>query len=132
MIVLDTHTLVWWVNGDVALSNTAKTAIEAAGQTEGGIVVSSITAWEITMLVQRERLWLTMDVTQWLATVAMIPAVRFVAVDVAIAVQSANLPGEFHNDPADRIIVATSRKLGRALVSKDEKIRAYPHVKTIW
>ena len=56
MIVLDTHTLVWWVNGDVALSDTAKTAIEAAGQTEGGIVVSSIPAWEITMLVQRERI----------------------------------------------------------------------------
>ncbi len=132
MIVLDTHALIWWVNGDTGLSDAAKASIEIARHTMSGIVVSSITAWEIAMLVQRQRLHLTMDVSQWLATIASIPGVRFVSVDVDIAVQSANLPGEFHKDPADRIIVATSRKLGLPLISKDEKIRAYSHVKTIW
>ncbi|MFM0369841.1 type II toxin-antitoxin system VapC family toxin [Paraburkholderia aspalathi] len=131
MIVLDTHTLVWWVTGDPTLSKKAKTAIthEMAG---GEIVVSAISAWEIAMLVERERLLLSMDVSSWLATVSAIEAVRFIPVDVEIATKSVDLPGEFHRDPADRMIVATARKFAVPLVTKDEKIRAYPHVKTIW
>ncbi|CAE6710230.1 type II toxin-antitoxin system VapC family toxin [Paraburkholderia haematera] len=131
MIVLDTHTLVWWVTGDPTLSKKAKTAIahEMAG---GEILVSAISAWEIAMLVERERLLLSMDVSSWLATVSAIETVRFVPVDVEIATKSVDLPGEFHKDPADRMIVATARKFAVPLVTKDEKIRAYPHVKTVW
>ncbi|WP_114815024.1 type II toxin-antitoxin system VapC family toxin [Paraburkholderia kururiensis] len=131
MIVLDTHALVWWVTGDPALSRKARSAIERelAG---GEILVSSISAWEIAMLVEREKLVLSMDVGSWLATVADIEAVRFVPVDPEIAVKSVELPGEFHKDPADRMIVATARKFSVSLVTKDEKIRAYSHVKTIW
>ncbi len=76
MIVLDTHTLVWWVTGDDALSKKAKTAIDH--ELNGGqIIVSAISAWEIAMLVERERLVLSMNVESWLATVAKIDAVRF-------------------------------------------------------
>jgi PIN domain nuclease of toxin-antitoxin system len=88
----------------------------------GQIVVSSISAWEIAMLVEREKLAFSMDVGSWLGTVAQIEAVRL----------SVDLPGEFHKDPADRMIVATARKLAVPLVTRDEKIRAYKHVKTIW
>ncbi len=131
MIVLDTHVLVWWATGDPELSKKAKAAIER--EKDGGeIIVSSISAWEIALLVERERLLLSMDVTSWLAMVGQIEAVRFVPVDVEIAVKSTSLPGTFHKDPADRIIVATARKLAVPLLTKDEKIRAYPHVKTIW
>lgn len=131
MIVLDTHTLVWWVSGDPLLSKKAKSTIEKE-MIGGEIVISSITAWEISMLVERERLHLSMDLGTWIATVAEIDTVRFVPVDVEIAMKSANLPGDFHKDPADRMIVATARKFAAPLISKDEKIRAYPHVKTIW
>jgi len=48
------------------------------------------------------------------------------------APDSCNLPGSFHKDPADRIIVATARKFGAILVTKDEKILNYPDVKSIW
>lgn len=131
VIVLDTHALVWWVNGDDGLSAKARKAIEH--ELDGGeIVISAISAWEIAMLVARERLVLSMDVESWLSTVAQIDAVRFIPVDVEISVKSVNLPGEFHNDPADRMIVATARKLAVSLVTRDEKIRGYRHVKTIW
>jgi PIN domain nuclease of toxin-antitoxin system len=53
-------------------------------------------------------------------------------VDVEVATKSVDLPGDFHKDPADRMIVATARKLAVPLVTKDDKIRAYAHVKTIW
>ena len=131
MIVLDTHTLVWWVTGDVALSSKARKAIERE-QSGGAIIVSSISAWEVAMLVAHGRLVLSMDVSSWLATVAEIEAVRFFPVDVEIAVKSLELPGEFHKDPADRMIVATARKLAVPLVTKDDKILSYPHVKAIW
>jgi PIN domain nuclease of toxin-antitoxin system len=68
----------------------------------------------------------------WLATVKTIPTVRFLSVDIEIAVKSVELPGSFHKDPADRIIVATARNHALALVTADERIRAYPHVRTIW
>ena len=131
MIVLDTHALVWWVTGDPSLSRKAKTAIdrEIAG---GLILVSSISAWEIAMLVGREKLVLSMDVDSWLAAVSTIEAVRFVPVDNEIAARSVDLPGGFHHDPADRMIVATARKFSVPLVTKDEKIQSYAYVKTIW
>lgn len=131
MIVLDTHILVWWVTGDAALSGEAKAVIERE-QNGGEIIVSAISAWEITMLVEKERLVLSMDVSKWLATVAEIEGVKFLPVDVDIANKSVVLPGEFHKDPADRMIVATARKLAAPLVTRDEKIKSYPHVKTIW
>lgn len=131
MIVLDTHALVWWVTGDAELSKKAKAVIERE-QDSGEIIVSAISAWEITMLVEKGRLILSMDVSSWLATVAEIERVKFLPVDMVIANKSVALPGEFHKDPADRMIVATSRKLAVPIVTKDEKIRSYPHVKTIW
>jgi PIN domain nuclease of toxin-antitoxin system len=131
VIVLDTHALVWWVTADPNLSKKAKTAIDR--ELNGGeIVISAISAWEIAMLVEREKLVLSMDVGSWLSTVQSIERVRFVPVDPETAVKSVVLPGDFHKDPADRMIVATARKFAVPLVTKNEKIRAYAHVKTIW
>ena len=131
MIVLDTHTLVWWVTNDAELSEKAKKAIERE-RAGGEVVISAISAWEIAMLVDRGTLAFSMDIDSWLSTVREIPRVRFAPVDVDIAVKSVQLPGLFHKDPADRMIVATARKFAAPLVTKDLKIRAYAHVKTIW
>ena len=132
MIVLDTHTLVWWASGIKAqVSVAAMQAIEAE-MPGGDIFVSSISAWELAMLVDRGRIDLSMDIERWLSVLGQIEAVRFVPMDNEIALKSVALPGEFHKDPADRIIVATARKFAAPLVTADERIRAYPHVKTIW
>lgn len=132
MIVLDTHALVWWVGGDSNLSDSAARRIQQEQEKKGSILISSISAWEIAQLVERGRLLLSMDVSDWMDLVAQIPAVAFVAVENEIAIKSVSLPGEFHKDPADRIIVATARKFAAPLITKDEKILAYPHVKTLW
>ncbi len=131
MIVLDTHALVWWVTGDDRLSSRARHVIERE-QANGELLVSSITAWEIAMLVRRQRLILSMDVAEWLAVASELDALTFVPVDNEIAVRSTELPGELHKDPADRIIVATSRKFGAPLVTVDEKLQDYRYVQTIW
>ena len=133
MIVLDTHALVWWVNGDDHVSAPAAKAIEQEiTRDDGQILISSISAWEIALLVEKERLTLTMDVNDWLKVVAEIDSVRFVALDNDVAVQSVRLPGVFHPDPADRFITALARRHSVPVVTSDTKIRRYKYVKTIW
>ena len=132
MILLDTHALLWWVLGENQdLGRNAREAI-AAERSGGEIAISSISAWEIALLVARGRLGLASDVDSWLATVARVDGVRFIPVDNAIAVASVNLPGELHRDPADRMIAATARHFDIALVTGDKKLRAYPYIRTIW
>ena len=132
MIVIDTHILVWWVSGVETLSTAAKKAIKNTLSNSGEVLVSSISAWEIAMLVEKGSLVLSMDVESWLDEVSQIDGVRFLPIDNEIGVKSTALPGEFHKDPADRMIVATARKLAVPLVTADEKILQYEHVKTIW
>lgn len=131
MIVLDTHALLWWVNDPVALSKPAKMAIDEAVNSRS-VHASFISSWEIAMLVERGRLRLTLDVRDWLCRCEALPFLTFVPVSNAIAVESVRLPDFPHADPADRIIASTALSLGAHLVTKDDKLRNYPHVKTIW
>lgn len=132
MIIIDTHILVWWLNDDNQLSPASKKAIESEIKSEGEILASSISAWEIAMLVERGRLTLSMDVDSWIDLAAQIDFVRFVPIDNKVAIESTRLPGEFHKDPADRLITALARTMSVKLITADEKIRAYKHVKTVW
>ncbi len=132
MIVLDTHVLIWWINNDNKLSTSARKAIESELNVKGTILVSSITTWEIALLIEKERLTLTMDLDEWLQTITDIDAVKFVPVNNELAVHSVRLPGEFHPDPADRIITALARHHSVPLITSDAKIRDYKYVKTIW
>ncbi len=131
MIVLDTHILLWWVNDPTTLSKPAKKAIDAAVKSKA-VQVSCISSWEIALLVERGRLRLALDVRDWLCRCEALPFLTFMPVSNAIAVQSVRLPDFPHADPADRIIAATALSLGAALVTKDDKLRNYPHLKTIW
>jgi PIN domain nuclease of toxin-antitoxin system len=132
VIVLDTHALMWWVSADKQLSAKAKRAIDKEIGNRGKVLVSAISAWEITMLIDRGRLVFTMEIEDWLAAVAAIDCVEFVSVDVNLGVQSVRLPGIFHPDPADRLIVALARHYSASLITADKKIQRYKHVKTIW
>ena len=130
VILLDTHVLIWWVNGDHdKLSGTALSALEREGQTR---LVSAISCWEVAMLVARGRLGLTMDIEHWLALLEAIPELRFLPLTPAVAVAATRLPEPFHPDPADRFLVAQARALNIPLVTADSKIRAYPHLHSLW
>lgn len=131
MILLDTHALVWWVGGDPALSAAAARRIERARRDQT-LRVSAISAWEVAQLVERERLVLTLPVSDWLGLVGQIAGLQWVAIGPEVAAASVSLPGGLHKDPADRFLVATARQLGATLITRDEKLRAYEHVKTLW
>ncbi|MEX0941386.1 MAG: type II toxin-antitoxin system VapC family toxin [Pseudomonadales bacterium] len=132
MIVLDTHALVWWLSDKRRLSSVARREIDKQVGRGNRLIVSSISAWEIAMLVQKSRLTLTMDVFDWLAHVERLPQFRIVPVDNRIALRSTSLPEPFHKDPADRMIVATAQQLRAVIVTADRKLLDYPHVETIW
>lgn len=131
VIVLDTHAWIWWVGRPQLLSESALQRIDRA-MDDGSIYISSISCWEISLLIQKGRLELTRGVEDWIADSEALPFFQFVPIDNHIALRSTRLPGDLHQDPADRIIIATARFLGATLVTKDRKIRNYPHVETLW
>jgi len=131
MIVLDTHAWIWFVSNPELLSKPAKKAIDAA-MAQKEIFISSISAWEVALLVDKKRLELTINVTDWIAKSEKLQFFQFIPVDNSVAVKSVNLPQPLHSDPADRIIIATAITIAASVVTKDEKILNYPHVKTIW
>ncbi len=131
MIVLDTHAWVWWLSSPERVSKPAREVIARAMERRE-IFLSSISSWEIALLIRKGRLELAMPVEDWVARSEALPFLQFVACDNHIVLRSNRLPGTLHEDPADRIIIATALSLGASLVSKDRKIRDYPHVKTVW
>ena len=133
MIVLDTHVLVWAVEGDRRLGTNARAAIEAAERAQA-IGISAVTPWEIALLAERNRLRLVQEVGTWIEAVLALPGMRLMPIEPTVALDSVRLPGPFHADPADRLIIATARHSGARLVTADGTILSYAkrgHVDTI-
>lgn len=132
LIALDTHAWVWWVSGSEQLPSKAKQLIEHTVASGGHVLISSISTWEVAMLVAGGRLELTTDLPTWIARVEALPFVEFVPVDNRIALRAVHLEGFPHRDLADRLIVATALGMGATLVTGDSRLRGYRHVKTAW
>ncbi len=131
MIILDTQSLIWWIGNPQKLSKKASLAIDKA-MADGRLFVSSISIWEICMLVKAGRLTLSMDIADWIGKVEALPFLQFISVDSDIAIGSVFLQEPFHKDPADRMIVATALNLGASIVTSDRRILKYRHVRSIW
>lgn len=132
-VLLDTHALVWLLAGNPRLGGKARKAIQQAASADE-LYVSAITPWEIAVLVSKGRLVLEQDVGDWVRTALAQPGIRLEPLSPEVAVASTRLPGLMHPDPADRIIAATARHLGAALVTADGLLLAYGaagHVKTL-
>jgi PIN domain nuclease of toxin-antitoxin system len=132
VIVLDTHAWIWWVAAPPRIPKRATSLIEQAIAAGEPILISSISAWEVAMLVDRGRLELTMPVHDWVARSEAVALFRFVPVDNRIAVRALELPEFAHRDPADRIIVATALVEGATLITGDDRLRRYRAVTTEW
>ena len=129
MILLDTHTWVWWVHGDARLSEEHREMLDA--RTVEGIGVSIISCWEVAKLVEYGRLKLPQDVAEWLGLALAYPGLQLLNLSPAIVVESTRLPQPFHKDPADQMIVAAARIYDCPLATADDKILNYAHVRTV-
>ena len=129
MIVIDTHVWLWWVDGSPRLTPDYQRVLQEHEAT--GIGVSAISCWEVAKLVEYKRLELSCTIIEWLDTALGYPGVQLLPLTPQVAAESTQLPGNFHRDPADQIIVATARVLGCSLLTVDEKIRDYLHVQLL-
>jgi PIN domain nuclease of toxin-antitoxin system len=123
-LLLDTHAAIWIVE-DQPLAKGAAEAIDAAYRAGSTIFVSAITAWEIGLLVSRNRLSLVARPERWFQRLLAIPGVRLADLSPDILIASSFLPGRPPRDPADRILLATARDLGATLVTRDRLLLTY-------
>jgi PIN domain nuclease of toxin-antitoxin system len=95
----------------------------------GLVGVSVISVWEVAMLEAKGRIRLSKDCLSWVNEALRAPGLGLIPLTPEIAVDSSRLPGVFHGDPADRILVATARRQGAILLTRDEKILSYGKAK---
>lgn len=119
--VLDTHAFIWLVQGSQELSPKSIKEIESYGNNHA-LYLSAISLWEIAMLEKKGRIVLHQPCFQWLKQALEAPGLTVENISPSIAVESSQLPGDFHGDPADRLIIATARILQATLITRDSKI----------
>lgn len=128
LILLDTHIWLWSIYDSPQLDAGDAEIIETNIER---ICVSVTSFWEIAMLSQKRRLDLGMPASAWFIKVFDQSKIRLLPITPAITAEAYELPGRFHPDPADRMIVATARLHDCLLMTKDEKIQKYAFVETI-
>jgi PIN domain nuclease of toxin-antitoxin system len=129
VIVLDTHAWLWWLSAPERLSDAATEAIDRASN----IGVSTLSAWEISMLAARGRITLDRDVGAWVAQALADARVEPLAPDAQVAVAAGLLDAKsFPGDPVDRLIYATARSAGATLITRDRAIRTFDAQGTLW
>ncbi len=129
MIVLDTHIWLWWVAAPERLSAAALEAI----QRSPAIGISTLSAWEITMLNARGRISLDRDVSLWVRHALADRRIEPLAPSTEVAVAAGLLDAaRFPGDPIDRLIYATARSTGATLLTRDRAIRMFDPERTLW
>lgn len=123
MIVVDTHVLIWFVEGDERLGPATRQRIEAM-RGQGSILIPAIVGWEIALLVGRGKIALSLDPLTWIELVLAMRGFDLAPLAPAVAVRTADMGWE-HRDPADRMIVATAIDHDAPLATADRTILAY-------
>lgn len=122
-LLLDTHTWIWLLLGDQLKPKTIQAIEQAAYQQL--LYLSAISVWELSMLVAKGRLQLHLSCSDWVSQALALPGLNLAPLLPAISIDSCSLPGVFHGDPADRLIVATARHYHASLLTRDARILAY-------
>ena len=124
-VIRDTHIWIWVMNGESKkLRPEIKDIIEKASE-HSLIRVPSISVWEVGMLEAKNRISFQIPVIQWIHNALSAPGAELVPQSPEIAIESTRLPGNFHGDPADRMIVSTARNLDGLLITADHRIKEY-------
>lgn len=128
--LLDTNAWIWFVDSPEELpKNVREIGRDGANYPLG---LSAISVWELARKVTLGKLKLSEPLSQWVRRAASLPFIAIMPLTPEIAIESNELPGDFHKDPADQIIAATTRLLGVTLLTADKRLLNYPQVKTFW
>lgn len=119
MLLLDTHALIWLVEGSKALGRRAARLADDA-LTNEQLVVAAISFWEVAMLARDERIVLDLPPSEWRLRVVGL-GVQELPLTGDVAIAAAVLP-DFHADPADRFIVASAQAMDAGLITADDRV----------
>jgi PIN domain nuclease of toxin-antitoxin system len=89
------------------------------------LLLSAISVWEVALLDAKGRIELYSPIDDWVANALSTPGLSLVPLTPRIAIDSNRLPGSFHGDPVDRIIMATARQQGARLLTRDHDTRKF-------
>jgi PIN domain nuclease of toxin-antitoxin system len=128
--LLDTHAWIWLFEGSAELP--AKTTQLLKDSANVPLGVSAISPWEVAKKSSVGKIRLSMPLREWVINSTVNPGIRIYPLTPEVAVESNFLPGTFHNDPADQMIVATARVFDLTIITCDRNILSYPYVRSFW
>jgi PIN domain nuclease of toxin-antitoxin system len=126
--LLDTHVFNWF---RIAPEKLGKTSLKLLQSADTQVAISAVSSLEVAQLAFKGRLVLPTDVMSWMDGCFSLFGCRETQVDTRIAAEAYRLPGEFHADPADRLLIATARVNDWSLLTADRRIIEYPHVRSM-
>ncbi|ODS33364.1 MAG: PIN domain protein [Candidatus Scalindua rubra] len=126
MILLDTHIWIWYLTKDKRLKERTYKLISRLKQ-KNEAYISSISIWEVCKLHEKGKIKFSLPLRTWLNS-ALTKGILIQELSTDIYLESCSLPGIFHGDPVDQMIVATTRLLNYKLITYDHKITNYKHV----
>ncbi|MDR9415980.1 MAG: type II toxin-antitoxin system VapC family toxin [Gracilimonas sp.] len=121
MILLDTHIWLWWLSGDNLISSDERQALDQYAL-RNELCISSITIWEVEILDRKGKLSFSPNFELWMQKILNIDSFKILPIQTDVIMAQRSLPEDFHGDPADRLIAATSIKTGNPLATKDQRI----------
>ena len=122
MILIDTHVLIWFLSGHKKLTASHQQQILKSIESKE-LCLSAISIWEIAVKERSGNLELSKPLHTLLNEIEAF--ISILPVTAKILYDSVHLPGDFHKDPADRIILATTLSNDYQLITYDEKILQY-------
>lgn len=131
MIIMDTCAIIWDALKPDKLTAKAKKAIDQADEHQA-LIISDISIWEISMLIKKGRIEIDTNATHFINLFLQSRNISVQAISPEIAELSVNFGAEINNDPADRIIAATSIIHNAQLVTADNNLRDSDLVDTLW
>jgi len=129
-ILLDTHVWIWWLLGSDQLPTKEREGLDHLAS-RGALRLAAVSLWEAQMLHAKHRLTLNRPFDIWIRDAAAANVVQVLPLDVEVVIALDGLPASFHGDPADRLIVSTSRAQKIPLATHDAAIRR-SRVATFW
>ena len=122
-LILDTHIIIWYIEG-INLDKEQVKLIDDA-QKNNELYVSAISIWEIALLASKGKITFSVNINEWINNLLKIPGLNLIDLSIAILIESCNLANLQHKDPADRMIIASTRNLNAQLMTVDKKITEY-------
>ncbi len=126
-LLLDTHTLIWWLTEDSSLPASARKLI---GSRNSEVLVSAASAWEIATKVRLGRLDVAADLARDFGRYLARERFESLAISTEHGIRAGSLPGS-HKDPFDRMLVAQAQIESLAIVSNDALLDGYG-VSRLW